>query len=148
MIHHYSIPVQSTKKVAEILANLFGGTITQFGPYPNSYIVWFGDEHGSAIELYPTGTEMFPDSGRGHANFRHNNSYSKFCATHAAISINRSREEIFKVAETHGWRALELHRGGFNVIEFWIENIVMIELLTPDMTRDYLFVTEVFSKPA
>ncbi|MDR4503558.1 MAG: hypothetical protein MRK01_02050 [Candidatus Scalindua sp.] len=144
MIHHYSIPVQDTKNVSQVLVSLFGGTITGFGPYQNSYIIWFGDEHGSAIELYPAGTEMYPDAGAGQANFRYNPSHSKFCATHAAISINRSREEIFQVAETQGWKALELPRGGFNVIEFWIENRVMIELLTLDMAKDYLAVTKQF----
>ena len=148
MIHHYSIPVQDTQNVSKVLADLFSGTITPFGPYPNSYIVWFGDEYGTAIELYPAGTEMYPDLGEDQANFRHNPSYSKFCATHAAISVNRSREEIFKVAETRGWRALELPRGGFNVIEFWMENRVMIELLTPDMAEDYLSVTAPFNKLA
>ena len=148
MIHHYSIPVQDTKNVSEVLAGLFGGTITGFPPYPNSFIVWFGDEYGSGIELYPAGTEMSPDSGENQANFQHNSSHSRFCATHAAISINRSREEIFKVAATQDWKALELPRGGFNVIEFWIENRVMIELLTPDMERDYLSETKKFIRSA
>jgi hypothetical protein len=137
-IHHYSITVQDTQHVAEVLRELFGGTITPFGPYENSYIVWFGDEYGSAIELYPAGTEMLPDAGDGQANFRHNVSASRFTATHAAISIDRLREEILQIAGDNGWKALELSRGGFNVIEFWIENRVMIELLTPDMARDYL----------
>lgn len=144
MIHHYSIPVQDTKKVADVLAKLFDGTITFFGPYKNSYIVWIGDEYGTAIELYPSGTEMTPDAGKGQANFTHNPMHSKFSATHAAISINRSRDEIFGAAEVLGWKALELPRGGFNVIEFWIENNVMIELLTPDMANDYLSATRKF----
>ncbi|HEY9099575.1 MAG TPA: hypothetical protein VIN38_11955 [Thiobacillus sp.] len=148
MIHHYSIPVQDTQNVSEVLAGLFGGSITRFGPYPNAYIVWFGDEFGSAIELYPTGTEMYPDAGENQANFQHNPSHARFCATHAAISIDCSREAIFKVAATQGWKALELPRGGFNVIEFWIENSIMIELLTPDMTHDYLSVTRQFIRPA
>jgi hypothetical protein len=146
-IHHYSIPVQDTKHVAEVLCELFEGAITPFGPYQNSYIVWFGDQYGSGIELYPAGTEMIPDAGDGQANFRHNASASGFTATHAAISIDRSREEILKFASDNGWRALELSRGTFNVIEFWIENRVMIELLTPDMARDYLAATKRFVQP-
>ncbi len=54
-IHHFSIPVRDTKHVAEVLCELFEGTITPFSPYQNSYIVWFGDEYGTAIELYPAG---------------------------------------------------------------------------------------------
>ncbi len=146
-IHHYSISVQDPKRVAEVLCELFKGTITPFGPYQNSHIVWFGDKHGSAIELYPAGTEMIPDAGDGQANFRHNTSASGFTATHAAISIDRSREEILTSASDNGWRAIELTRGSFNVVEFWIENRVMIELLTPDMARDYLSATKRFVQP-
>lgn len=144
MIHHYSIPVHDTKRVADVLGKLVGGIITRFGPYKNSYIVWFGDEHGTAIELYPSGTEMIPDSGKGQANFVHNIEHSGFSATHAAVSVDCTREEIYQVARELGWRALELPRGGFNVIEFWIENSVMIELLTPDMAKDYLSETKKF----
>jgi len=147
-IHHYSIPVQDTRHVAKVLSELLDGTITPFGPYEDSYIVWFGDEFGSAIELYPAGTEMFPDTGDGQANFRHNPSASGFTATHAAISIDRSRESVLKIAGENGWKALELSRGSFNVIEFWMENRVMIELLTPDMARDYLAATRKFAKRA
>jgi hypothetical protein len=148
MIHHYSIPVQDTLHVAQVMAWLFDGSITGFGPYHNSYIVWFGDQHGSALELFPAGTEMFPasDPQRGQANFRHNPEHSRFVATHAAISINQPRAFIFEVAKSQGWRALELPRGGFNVIEFWVENHVMIELLTPDMTQNYLASTRQFIK--
>ncbi len=144
MIHHYSISVCDTKKVANVLANLLNGTITRFSPNENSYIVWFGDEYGTAIELFPNGTEMIPDAENGQAHFVNNTTYSGFSATHAAISIPCSKEEICDVATKSGWRALELSRGGFSVIEFWIENKVMVEFLTPDMAKDYLLTTQKF----
>ena len=124
--------------MADVLAELFGGTVTRFGPYRDSYIVWLGDDHGSAIELFPVGTELLPGDGDGQAGFDHNPAATGHTATHAAVSIERSREEIYRIAANHGWRAVELPRGGFNVIEFWIENRVMIELMTPDMAADYL----------
>lgn len=141
MIHHLSIPAQNPRHVAQTLVDLFGGTLTKFEPYNKSYIAWAGDEHGTAIEVFPAGTEMFPDAGPGQARFRHNPSASGFIATHAAISVNRSREEILALADRESWRAVELSRGGFSVIEFWIENRVMLELLTEEMTRDYLRAT-------
>lgn len=81
------------------------------------------------------------------SSFQHNTSASGFTATHAAVSIDRSRAEIRTVASDNGWKALELSRGSFNVIEFWIENRVLIELLTPDMVRDYLAATKKFVQP-
>lgn len=143
MIHHFSIPAQDPLHVARSLVELFGGTLTNFGPYKNSYIAWAGDEYGTAIEVYPVGTEMFPDVGPGQANFRHNPCTSGFVATHATVSVNRSKEEIFALANREGWRAVELSRGSFNVIEFWIENRVMLELMTEEMTNGYLRATRI-----
>jgi len=138
MIHHLSIPAEDPLLVTKVLAAMFGGKITGFGPYKNSYIAWAGDEHGTAIEVYPVGTEMFPDTGDGQANFRHNPNASGFIATHATVSVDISREEIIALAQQYGWRAIELSRGPFSVIEFWVENRVMLELMTKEMTRDYL----------
>lgn len=143
MIHHLSIPAQNSLHVAQTLVELFDGQLTRFGPYNNSYIAWAGDKYGTAIEVYPSGTEMFPDAGAGQANFRHNPTTSGFIATHATVSVNRSKEEIFALANREGWRAVELSRGAFNVIEFWIENRVMLELMTAEMTDGYLRATQV-----
>jgi hypothetical protein len=141
MIHHLSIPAEDPLLVTKVLAELLGGLITRFGPYQNSYIAWAGDEHGTAIEVYPVGTEMFPDTGHGQANFRHNPNASGFVATHATVSVSLAKEQIIDLAQQQGWRAIELSRGSFNVIEFWVENRVMLELMTREMTSDYLRAT-------
>jgi hypothetical protein len=137
MIHHLSIPARDTRHVADVLAELLGGVVTGFGPYPNSWIAWSGDDHGTAIEVYPTGTEMYPPNANGQAAFRHDPNASGATATHATVSLDRSEAEILAVAEREGWRALRLPRGPFDVIEFWIENTVMLELMTPDMAAAY-----------
>jgi hypothetical protein len=138
VIHHLSIPARDPRHVASVLTEMFNGTLTGFGPYKNSFIAWMGDEHGTAIEVYPTGTEMLPDRGMGQANFRHVEAASPYVATHAAVSVKLERDEIFAIAQREGWRAVELPRGPNNVIEFWIENAVMLELMTPEMARDYV----------
>jgi hypothetical protein len=143
MIHHLSIPAQDPLHVAKTLVELFNGKLSRFGPYDNSYIAWAGDEHGTAIEVFPAGTELLPDAGQGQANFRHNPVSSGFVTTHAAVSVNRNTDEIIALAAREGWRALELSRGSFNVIEFWIENRVMLELMTAEMTKAYLSATRV-----
>jgi hypothetical protein len=141
MIHHLSIPAEDPALVSRVLAGMLGGHVTKFGPYHNSFIAWAGDEHGTAIEVYPAGTEMFPDAGHGQANFRHNPNASGFVATHATVSLSLTKDAILSVAKQHGWKALELSRGSFDVIEFWIENRVMLELMTPEMTKAYLLAT-------
>lgn len=141
MIHHLSIPASNPLQVATVLTKLLGGRLTRFGPYRNSYIAWAGDEYGTAVEVYPAGTEMLPDKGEGQANFRHNGEASPYVATHAAISVNRTVAEVMALAQEAGWRAVLLPRGGFDVIELWVENRVMLEILTPEMAQDYLKLT-------
>ena len=141
MIHHLSIPAQDPHHVAMTLVELFNGRLSRFGPYKNSYIAWAGDEHGTAIEVFPVGTELYPDTGQGQANFKHNPASSGFVTTHAAVSVNRSKDDIMALAAREGWRAVELSRGSFDVIEFWIENRVMLELMTSEMTLAYLDAT-------
>ncbi len=141
MIHHLSIPAHDPLHVAQVLVELFDGMLTRFGPYENSYIAWAKDAHGSAIEVFPAGTELLPDPGAGQANFRHNPGASGYSTTHATVSVDCSEERIAALAAREGWRAIRLSRGSFDVIEFWIENRIMLELMTPDMTTAYLRAT-------
>lgn len=137
MIHHLSIPATDPRHVAEVLTELFDGVLTAFGPYRDSWIAWAGDEHGSAVEVYPVGTEMYPDDGGGQARFRHDPAAGPFTATHATVSVERSAAEVFALAEREGWRAVQLPRGPFDVIELWIEGHVMLEVMTPEMAAAY-----------
>lgn len=139
MIHHISVPAHDTRHVAEVLVELLDGILTGFGPYPNSFIAWAGDDAGAAIEVYPVGTEMFPPpDGRGQANFRHNPTTTPFTATHATVSVPKTVEQILALADREGWHAAQLSRGPHGVVEFWLENHVMLELMTPEMTAAYL----------
>ncbi len=137
MIHHLSIPARDTRHVADVVAELFEGVVTRFDPYPGSWIAWAGDEQGTAIEVYPVGTEMYAPGGPGGAAFRHVPAASGATATHATVSLDRSEAEILAIAGREGWRALRLSRGPFEVIELWIENTVLLELMTPDMAHAY-----------
>ena len=148
MIHHLSIPARDPRHVADVLVELFDGVLTGFGPWHDSWIAWAGDAHGTAIEVYPAGTEMLPDSGQGQARFRPTSPASPFIATHAAVSVDRSRDEIQAIARREGWRAVELSRGPNRVIEFWVENAVLLELMTPSMAADYVRAMAALRRPA
>ena len=124
--------------MARALAGLLGGDVTPFGPLDGSWIAWARDESGTAIECLPRGTELRPGEGADGANFGVAEGTSPYGAVHAALSVDRSVEEIKAVAEREGWRAVRCERGPFAVVEVWVENAVMLELLTPEMAADYL----------
>ena len=142
MIHHLSIPAVNPRHVADVLAELMGGPVTRFGPNPNSYVAWAADKVGTAFEIFPLGTEMKPGAASNGADFSHNANQMDFGATHVALSVTRSKAEVITLAEREGWRALELSRGSFRVIEFWIENHLMLEVMPPDMASEYLAATQ------
>jgi hypothetical protein len=118
MLHHLSIPAADPQHVAATLVALFNGTMTVFGPYRNSYIAWVGDEHGTGIEVYPLGTELIPGEGQSPPQFRHNPTTSPFGATHAALSVPRTTEEIFTLARRRAGLRSNSHAGSFGSSSF------------------------------
>jgi hypothetical protein len=139
MIHHISISAHHPQHVAQVLAEVLQGQVTLFPPHPGSYFVIPFDKHGTAIEVYPLGSEMIPGKGDEHCQFAMNANASNFTATHAAISVAVTKEEIMQIGEREGWRVIYCNRDDiFDVIEFWVENRLMIEFLTPEMAAKYV----------
>lgn len=139
MIHHISIPAQNPLRVAQVLAEIWQGQCAPFPPHPGSYVVIAGDEFGTMIEIYPWGTEIMPGEGKEQASFVYNSFASHLTATHAAISVPVSQEQIEEIGLREGWRVQRCNRDDlFEVIEFWVENTLMIELLPPAIAPKYL----------
>ena len=140
MIHHYSIAARDPRHVAQVIAELWGGRAQPFPPVAEgSWVALAGDERHSMVEVYPFGCELRPAEGDADAVARFNPEASGFTATHAALASPLDPAEVFAIAEREGWQAKHRRRGGlFGVIELWIENSVMVEVLTPEMQREYL----------
>lgn len=139
MIHHISLPVQDPLHVAQVLAEIWQGQALPFPPHPGSYVVIAGDDYGSLIELYPLGSEIVPGTGEKQASFVQHAIPAGFYAVHAAISVPTSLEEIERIAKREGWRVLLCSRDGlFDVVEFWVENRLMLEFLPPSIAPTYL----------
>ncbi len=143
MIHHISVAAQNPQHVAQVLAEVLKGQFVPFPPVYGSYMVVAMDEHGTAIEVLPIGTEILPGSGSGDCYFEQNSKPSSYTATHAAVSVPRSQPEIEAIGQREGWRVVRCDREGFfDLMEFWVENTLMLELLTPEMTARYLAFTQ------
>ena len=139
MIHHISIAAKDPSRVAEVIAELWQTRALPFPPVPGSFIVIADDGRGTAIEVVPLGAELTPGGGDEPAQTAVSSNGSPYTATHAALSVPVSRERIREIAEREGWQTGTFVRGGvFEVIEFWIEGRLLLELLAPDMSQRYL----------
>lgn len=60
-----------------------------------------------------------------------------FTAIHATLSVPTSQAEIEQIARREGWRVLHCDRGDYEVIELWVENKLLLELLPPAIAPQY-----------
>ncbi|WP_026072750.1 hypothetical protein [Nodosilinea nodulosa] len=138
MLHHISVSVNDPLHVATVMAEIFQGRVAPFPPNPGSYVALAGDDFGTLIEFYPAGSELIPGAHQGQSGFRVTPQQSQYISFHAAISVPVSLEEIERIGDREGWRVLAANRDGlFDVVEFWVENRLMLELLTPAMAAKY-----------
>ena len=141
MIHHFSISAQNPQHVAQVLAEILQGQPTPHPFSPDSYIVFPFDEYGTEIEVYPLGTEITPGDSDEKRAYIENPTASKFTATHVMISVPASTEQIEQIAQREDW-LVERVSFGFDFILFWVENRLLLEFLTPEMTAQYLAFTQ------
>lgn len=141
MIHHISIAAHHPLHVSQVLAEVLQGTSIPFPGYPGSYVALALDSQGTMIEVHPFGTALFPgDAANEASHLRPNPASSRYSANHTAISVPLSTAQIKAIAEREGWRMVLCQRGDdyFDVIEFWLENQLLIELLSPELVTQYL----------
>ena len=86
MIHHISISAQNLQRVAQVLAEIFKGQAVPFPPHPGSYMTVAMNEHGTAIEVYPSGVQLIPSSGQNGCGFGQNSQPSQFAEPVEAIA--------------------------------------------------------------
>src|ERR1700704_5337605 len=139
MIHHLSIAARDPKHVAGVLAELMGGKAVPFPPNPGSFFALQLDEHGSGVEVYPAGTELQPGGAVGGSFVR--NDPRGYGSTHFALSVQTDADAVQAIAQRAGWHCYDCNRGPFHVIEVWVENETMVEILPPDYAAEYLTFT-------
>ena len=143
MIHRISIPARNPEHVARVLAELLGGYAGPFvGPIPGAWVAYAEDAHGTGIEVYPERTTLIPGEGEamGAAALGEAPPAVPF---HALLSVKAGRAAIERIGAREGWRTLHFWRGPdpqvrlFELYEFWVENRLMLELVTEDMVGPY-----------
>jgi len=141
MIHHLSIAARDPKHVAGVLAELMGGEAVPFPPNPGSFFALQLDDHGSGVEVYPAGTELEPNGDVGGSFVKRPRSGPGYGSTHFALSVTTDAAAVEDIARRAGWQCFTCNRGPFHVIEVWVENATMVEILPPEFAREYLAFT-------
>jgi hypothetical protein len=156
MINHISIAVNEPERVANFIAELWDGRVYPFPPAPDSFFVLADDGKGTAVEISPAGTVLIPGEGlpdendlgaetsQYEAKFVQSEYVPRYVATHININTEKSIEEVRELANREGWRVLVCNRGGglFQLVEVWVENTFMLEVMTPEQTARYIEITD------
>jgi len=136
MIFHFSIAADDPKRTATMLAELWCGEAL---PFPmlgqGSWVAHAGDDRRSTIEVYPRDVALYP--GERFGDLREE-AVSRNGPFHAAVATPLSIEEVEEIGRRYGCQTRVCKRGPwFRVIEFWVDNALMLEMLTPEMQQEY-----------
>ncbi len=156
MINHISIAVNDPQRVANVLAEIWDGMMFPFPPAPDSYFVMANDGRGTAVEVTPAGTVLVPgeglpdendlqaETGEFEAKFVAGELRPRYVATHLNINTKKSIDEIREIANREGWRVFVANRDGglFQLIELWLEDSFLLEVMTPEQTARYIEITD------
>lgn len=136
MIFHISIGADDPKRTATMLAELWRG---EAFPFPmvgkGSWVAHAGDDRRSTIEVYPRDMAIYPTERAGEERYEPVSRYGPF---HAAVATPLTIEEIEEIGRRYDCHTSLCQRGPwFRVVEFWVDNSLMLEMMTPEMQREY-----------
>lgn len=137
MLHHVSFNARDPQRAARVLAALLDAEAVRLPapPFPKgAWSVVCGDSQGSMIELIPWG-HVLEASARGmvqDADMRPRT------GSHVLASTPLAADTLFAICEREGLRASLTDAGLFQFIKVWVEETVLVELLTPQQLPAYL----------
>ncbi len=140
MIIHASIPANEPERVARAIAKLWRGEAVPFPPVERTWMAYAHDGKGTTVEVSPRDIAYKP--GQDSVETTPQPETPLHCSSHLLLSSVLSAEEIFALGAEEGWTTRLCHRGppgmGFDLIEFWVENAFMLEVVTAEMAQVYV----------
>lgn len=139
MILHISIDAHNPLLVASALAEILHGKVYKF-LIPGSYLVMPFDNYGTHIVVFKEGDVWAPGTDDKPAQV-FQTAPTKLVATHAAMAVPSTQQQIEQIGQREGWRVLTRKQGDgvpFSAIEFWVENRILFEFFSPEFVRQYL----------
>ena len=151
MIAHFSIPVRDPEGVARVFGRIIDGTVMPFPVVPGAWVAIANDGSGLGVEAVPETSAHHP--GKGVSDGRvaagpvvmpwetqilQDGDPQDASGYHVAVTTKLSVDEILALGRERGWRAVHCDRGGvFDLVELWIENRALVEVLPPEGTARY-----------
>lgn len=139
MMFHASIPATNPQQVAELIAKLWNGEAFRFPPWPGAWVAMAGDDRSTTVEVYPRDQAMAPGKEQKDGAWaKLEKPIDSYIPFHVAIATVLAEEEVIALAQEQGWRSLRCSRGTFfDVIEVWLDNCLLLEVMTPEMQAQY-----------
>ena len=131
------MPASDCGLVAGVLADMMQGGALRCPPGgPDAWNAW-SRENDLQIVVTPRGHVMLPGPEEM-VWTRRDASAEPAWETHFALCVDRPAAEIVTLAERVGWKARICDRGGFfRVVEVWVENAYLVEVLDPTFAAEY-----------
>jgi hypothetical protein len=153
MIAHISIPAASPQSTAEVFAAIIDGVAMPFPVVQGAWVAIARDGSGLGVEVVPETSAHHQGEGPEdpsrkadgpqvmpwEVQIRQDGAPQAAAPFHAAITTRLSVEQIVAIGREKGWRAVHCDRGGvFDLVELWIDNRTLVEILPPEGAARYL----------
>jgi hypothetical protein len=135
MILHASVVADTPRHAAETLARLLGGIALPVGPGEGTWTAIGPDPVGNLISVLQRGSE-FHRAQADHVLTKIGDPV-RHSGFHLLIETPMSEADVYELAEARGCQAHRTTHGAFEVIEFWMDDCLLIEVVTPEMGLAY-----------
>lgn len=136
MILHGSVTADEPRIAAEALAELMGGAAFPFPEFgDHAWLAMAGDEHGTLVEVQERGkTFRYVQNG---AVAHYMGQVTRESGFHLLIETPHDFEHVAAIAQARGFTAHVAKHGPLDIIEFWIDGCLLVEVATPKMAVAY-----------
>ncbi len=153
MIAHFSLPARDTRATAELFGKIIDGEVMPFPVVPGSWVAIARDGSGVGVEVVPAATAHHKGAGDRdparppngpepmpwETQIRQDGDDRAASGLHVALTTALTVDEVMELGRAAGWRAVHCDRGGvFDLVELWVDNRVLVEVLPPEGTARYL----------
>ena len=137
MIYHAAVPANDPESAAETLARIMGGEAMPFPVVPGAWVAWSGDGV-TEIEIVPRGHGFARADAGKEPDWVPSHEGLTASGWHVAVGTEVASEDVVRIASEAGWPARICDRAGFfEIIEVWVDDCGLVEVLDPKMQTRY-----------